>query len=317
MNKSSELLQLKTIKAKSTPVVTVGICVRDSEATIKEAIDSVLIQDFPHESMELIIVDGYSKDKTMAILRQILKNVDVKNKVFYESEGLGRARQIVVDNATGKYIVWVDGDMVIPRDFVRKQVEFMRQHPKVGIAKGKLALKSMNNVLGTLESFSRAAGKMVDYRSKRAYFKTLGTSGSIYRTQAIMQVGGFEKDLKGYCEDWGIEIKIRAAGWLLLTTDAEYLDYERHGLTWKTLWSRYWRRGYDTHYFLHKHSGLIKHYRMFPPAAFLAGFFHAKKLFALARQKAVFLLPVQYVFKMTAWYVGFMRGHLDSYEPRK
>jgi len=296
-------------------IVTIGMCTKNSEITIREAIESVLQQDFPHERLELIIVDGYSKDKTLAILKQVLKNTDIKNNIFYENEGLGRARQIVVENAGGEYIVWVDGDMVIPKDFVKKQVEFMKQHPEVGIAKGEMSLDPMNNTLATLEALSRAAGKMIDFRSKKAYSKVLGTSGSIYRTRAIIQAGGFDKDLKGYGEDWDVEIKVRAAGWSLLTTDAKYLDYERHGLTWKTLWSRYWRRGYDTHYFLHKNRGLIKHYRMFPPAAFLSGLLHAHKLFKITQRKAVFLLPFQYVFKMTAWYIGFINSHLDSYGP--
>jgi len=293
------------------PRVTVGVCVKNSEVTIKDAIESILDQDFPHESIELIIVDGHSHDKTLEIVRNSLREIGIRSKVFSENEGLGWARQMVVDNACGEYIVWVDGDMVLSRDFVRKQIEFMEQHPEVGIAKGRMALEPMGNMLSTLEAFSRAAGKMVDYRSKKAYSKVLGTSGSIYRTHAIMQVGGFDKDLKGYCEDWGVEIRVRTAGWSLLTTDAQYLDYERYGLTWKTLWSRYWRRGYDTHHFLRRNRGLIRHYRMFPPAAFLSGLFHAHKLYKITQRKAVLLLPFQYVFKMTAWYIGFINSHLD------
>jgi len=297
------------------PKVTIGVCVRNNAFTIREAIESIIEQDFPHKLVELIVVDGQSEDETLPIIKETLENSSIKSKIFNENKGLGYARQIVVDNAEGRYIVWVDGDMIISRDYVRTLVEFMERHPEVGIAKGKQALESGGNLLATLEAFSRAVGKMVDYRSRRAYSKVLGTSGSIYRTQAIMQVGGFDKDLKGYGEDWDVEIRVREAGWSLLTTDAKYLDYERHELTWKTLWNRYWRRGYDTHYFLHKNKGLIKHYRMFPPAAFLSGLLHAYKLFKLTRKKAVFLLPFQYVFKMTAWYTGFINSHLDSYEP--
>ena len=49
------------------PKVTVGMCVKNCAATIKEAIESVLNQDFPHELMELIIVDGNSEDETLSI----------------------------------------------------------------------------------------------------------------------------------------------------------------------------------------------------------------------------------------------------------
>jgi len=57
---------------------------------------------------------------------------------------------------------------------------------------------------------------------------------AIYRTKIIKDVGGFDKNLKYYCEDWDIEVRIRASGWLLAITNAEYFDYERFGITWKT-----------------------------------------------------------------------------------
>ena len=299
------------------PKVTIGICVRNSAATLREAIESIICQDYPHELLKVIFVDDGSDDNTLSIIQEYVSIIDIPAKVYHTSwKGLGHARNIVATNAEGDFILWVDGDMVLSRDFVRKLVEFMEQHPKVGIAKGKQALEPGGNLLATLEAYSRAAGRMVDYQSEKARSKALGTGGSIYRIEAIRQAGGFDENLRGYGEDWDIEMKAKAAGWSLLTTNAKFLDYERHGLTWKSLWSRYLLRGYYTHYFLHKNRGLIKHYRMFPPTAFLSGLLHAHSLFKLTHRKVVFLLPFQCVFKMTAWYFGFIRSHLDSYHPR-
>ena len=299
------------------PVVTIGVCARNSVSTIREAIESIINQDFPHELMEVIFVDDGSEDNTLSIIREYVSNINIPTKVLHISwHGLGYARNLAVANAEGKYIVWVDGDMIISRDFVKKLVELVEQHPEAGIAKGKQALEPGGNLLATLEAYSRAAGRMVDYQSEKARLKALGTGGSIYRIEVLAQVGGFDENLRGYNEDWDIEIRVRSAGWSLLTTNAKFLDYERHGLTWKNLWSRYWLRGYYTHYFLHKNRGLLKHYRMFPPAAFLLGLLHAHKLFKLTHEKKVFLSPFQYAFKMTAWYFGFTRSHFDSYEPK-
>ena len=296
------------------PKVTIGVCVKNCEDFIKEAVDSVIGQDFPHELMELIIVDGYSEDKTLSILKDNLGKTDLKHKIFYENEGLGRARQIVVDNSGGDYIVWVDGDMVLSRDFVREQVEFMERHPDVGIAKGKLGLTPGANWIATLEIYSRAASKMVDFNYKvKARSKSMGTSGCIYRVRAIRQVGGFDENIKGYGEDFDAEYRIRTTGWLLCTTHVQYRDYERRGLTWKDLWCRYLRRGYDMHHFLDKNKGMITLYKMLPPAAFLAGLFHSIKIYRLTSRKVAFLLPLQYVLKMIAWCLGFVRSSLASY----
>jgi glycosyltransferase involved in cell wall biosynthesis len=297
------------------PIVTLGVCVRNNASTIRETIESILTQDFPLEQLELIVVDGRSEDETVSIIKKTLQNSPVQSKIFSENKGLGNARQRVVDSAESKYIVWVDGDMIISKDYVIKLLKFMESRAEMGIVKGKQALGPGGNLLATLEGYSRVAGKMVDYSSKKAFRKVLGTSGCIYRTEAIKQVGGFDKNIKGYCEDWDAEIKVRVAGWSLCTIDARYLDYERQRLSWKNLWQRYWLRGYHTHYFLHKKPGLLKSYRMLPPAAFLTGLFQSSVLFKLTGQKKVFLLPFQHVFKNLAWYVGYIKSHVQSFQP--
>jgi glycosyltransferase involved in cell wall biosynthesis len=294
------------------PLVTIGVCVRNCEDYIKEAIDSILSQDFPRELIEIVVVDGYSTDKTLSIIEKELGESDVKTKIFSENEGLGVARQIVVDNASGEYVLWIDGDMVISQDYIRKLVGFMDQHAEVGIVKGKQALEPGRNLLATLESYSRAAGRMVDYGSEKGRSKALGTAGALCRIEAIRQAGGFDRKMRSYNEDWDMEIRVRATGWSLCSVDAWYLDYERLGLTWKDLWKRYWLRGYSTHYFLHKNKGMIKHCRMFPPAAFASGILNAFTLFRLTRLRGVFLLPFESMFKMTAWYVGYGRSHVNS-----
>jgi glycosyltransferase involved in cell wall biosynthesis len=301
------------------PKVTIGICVRNGAITLHKAIDSVIAQDYPHELMEIIFVDDGSEDDTLQIIHNYvskIKMTGMKVKIFHhEWKGLGYSRNVVVNNAEGKYIIWIDGDMVLSKDYIKKLVGFMEQHSKVGIAKGKQALTPGKNMLATLEAYSRSAGRMVDYASDKGRFKALGTGGAIYRRQIFEQVGGFDEELRGYNEDWDLEIRARATGWQLSIVDAYFLDYERLGLTWKGLWNKYWIRGYHTHYFLHKNGELIKHYRTFPLAAVLSGLIYALKLYKLTRQKIVFALPLQFFFKMTAWYIGFVRSHLDSYSP--
>ena len=261
----------------------------------------------------MVIVDDGSEDYTLATVKKRVQELDMETVVFSTSwRGLGRARNTVIANSEGDYILWVDGDMVLSQIFLRKLVEFMGKNPKTGIVKGKQVLSSGRNLLATLELFSRAAGRMVDYQSQKGQFKVVGTGGALYRIKAVDQVGGFDPNLKGYNEDWDFEIRLRKFGWFLNTVGVYFGDYERYGLTWKSLWSRYWVRGYHTNYFLRKNKGLIKHYRMFPPAAFLSGLFNAFKLFRLTGRKSVFLLPVPSTFKMTAWYVGFLSGGWDS-----
>jgi glycosyltransferase involved in cell wall biosynthesis len=297
------------------PRVTIGVCVRNSADTIGEAIESIAQQDFPHQSMEIVFVDE-SDDDTPTIIQEYISKLDIVSKLFrIKDKGLGYSRNVVISNARGDYVLWIDGDMVISPDFVSKQVKFIQNHPKVGIARGSQILEPARNILATLEGYSRAAGRMADYQSEKARYKALGTGGAICRMETLSVANGFDEKMASYCEDWDLELRAREAGWELAMTDAMYHDYERHGLSWKKLWFRYWRRGYYTHYFLHKNGQLIKHYRMFPPAAFVAGLLYAKRLFKITVQKVVFVLPFEHFFKMTAWYIGYIDSHMSSYQP--
>jgi len=286
--------------------VTVGLCVKNAEATVKEAVDSVVAQDFPHELLELIVVDGYSEDKTLSIIKESLEKTDLKHKIFYENEGLGRARQIVVDSAGGDHIVWVDGDMVLLRDFVRKQIDFMDQHPNVGIAKGKYAIcvnPHDESLVATLENTEFMLNTMVAGETNSS---CLGTSGCIYRVKAIRQVGGFDLSLKGVGEDMEAESRIREAGWLLYTTTASF--YETRRQTWKSLWNEYFWHGQGNRCLFKKNRNIINLYKMLPPVAVTAELLRVPAAYKLTYRKAVFLLPLHYIFKRIAWFLGFLNS---------
>ena len=284
---------------------------RNCEASIKEAIDSVLDQDFQHELMEVIFVDDGSEDRTLSIILDYITRMGIEAKVFHsEWKGLGSARNVVVDNASGDYIVWVDGDMILPRDHVRKQVEFMQQNPTVGIAKARHGTCLGENLVGALENI---AFQVVDFKygGKVASVRALGTGGSIYRVKAIRQVGGFDDHISGVGEDMDAEYRIKDAGWLLYRASPA-LFYERHRKTWRDLWDQGFWYGYNGHYILGKDKGLISLYKMTPLAGFVAGAWYSTIAYKLLRRKWVFLLPIQYAFKRVAWCLGFAKGQIDG-----
>lgn len=54
------------------PIVTVGICVRNGENMLKNAVDSVITQDFPSDQLQIIFVDDGSNDRTPQIISEYL-----------------------------------------------------------------------------------------------------------------------------------------------------------------------------------------------------------------------------------------------------
>lgn len=94
---------------------------RNGASTLREAIESVMAQDYPHELMEVIFVDDGSTDDTLSIIKDYASKMDMKVKIFHHKwKGLGYSRNVILKNSSCKYIVWVDGDIVIPPNYVKK-----------------------------------------------------------------------------------------------------------------------------------------------------------------------------------------------------
>ena len=293
-----------------TPKVTIGVCVRNCEASVKEAIVSVLDQDFPHELMEIIFVDDGSEDETLRVILDSVSRLDMRVKIFHGKwQGLGPARNVVVDNALGDYIIWVDDDMILPKDHMRKQVEFMEQNPKVGIAKAKYGMCPEEKFVATLENIAYMTADS-KYGGK-AISRLPGTGGSIFRLEAIRQVGGFDDHITGVGEDIEAAYRVREAGWLIyIGTQAVF--YEGRRKTWKGLWDKYFWYGRSIFGVYCRNRNIFSLHKMVPPAGLLTGFLYALVAYKLTRRKVVFLLPLHFAFKMTAWYLGFARSQIDS-----
>jgi len=291
------------------PKVTVGVCVRNSASTIRETIESIMAQDYPHELMEVIFVDDGSEDSTLSIIKSYIPKMDMKAKIFHhEWRGLGPSRNVVVNNAEGDYIIWVDGDITLPPSFVREQVSFIEQNPKIGIVGGKPAFCIKGNLVTILESIVPVVYR-IKYGKKAKNLP--GTGGSIYRVKAIRQVGGFDELIKGSGEDIDAAYRIKSAGWLVYRDHA--LFYDKHAATWVGLWKHYFWHGYGGHYFFHKHRSIAKIYGMVPPISFLVGLLFSIEAYKITRRKVLFLLPFHYMLKRIAWCLGFIKGHIDGY----
>jgi glycosyltransferase involved in cell wall biosynthesis len=284
------------------PKVTIGMCVKNGAATLSYAIKSVLAQDFPHKLIELIFVDDGSIDASARIIRAYADSADMTVKVFSQKwRGLGASRQLVVDVAEGDYIVWVDCDMILPTDHIRKQVEFMEGNPKVGIAKARYGILEGENAIATLENLPFV---LQDLKRGLLNPKLPGTGGAIFRVEAIRQVGGFDTGLKGCGEDQDAAFRVKANGWLISRSPAIF--YEKRVNTWSGLWKKWFWYGRGDRQLYRRNRHVFSLLGMSPPAGFVNGLFQIPDSYRLThRTDLSVLLPFHSAFRMVAWCSGF------------
>lgn len=289
------------------PRVTIGLCAKDAEKTIRVAIDSVVAQDFNHELMEIVFVDDGSTDNTLQIMQNSASKSDLNVRIFSGRwRGIAAARNTVVENAAGEYIVWLDSDESMAQNFVRNQVLLMDASPEVGIVGASPSIKSGENMILLLDLLPRLVE--IHLHSYNHPLKMPGTGCSTYRLEAVKEVGGFNEKLTGACEDIDVAYRIRQAGWLIIPSHAKC--HETHGglSSWTALWKKHFNRGIHSRQFQNETSTFFSIYRMNPLASLVASLRLALIGYIVTKQKIAFLLPLHFTFKMTAWFCGFTKN---------
>jgi glycosyltransferase involved in cell wall biosynthesis len=292
--------------------VTVGVCVKNGAPIIKTAIASLCRQTFPHHDTELFVVDGNSKDNTLQLIKANLTDDFGSVRILQENSGLGVARQMVVMQANGKYIVWLDADMELADNYLANQVAFMEQHPQVGIAGGKYRVHIGHGLAADLENIVYAVDSVYGNRGSASKYGYLpGAEGAIYRVKAVRSVGGFDPKINGAAEDTEMAYRVRASGWQLATTTEMFTESTR--ATWPSLWKQYVWYGRGGHFIYHKDPGALNFLQMTPVAGFVAGVMRLPGALMLTHKTGFLMLPFHYTYKRIAWLLGFSSAHCDGY----
>jgi glycosyltransferase involved in cell wall biosynthesis len=289
------------------PKVTVGICARNCQDIVCFALKSVVTQDFPHELMEIVFVDDGSADNTLKVVKRILPEIDIDSRILSGKwQGLGSARNAVIRNALGDYIVWVDADEILAEDFVRKQVNAIEGNSRAAIVTGKIGILQDESIILALDLIPN----VVEYSRQdwKGESKFPGTGGSTYRVAAAKQVGGFDEKIIGLGEDIEIAYRIRQAGWSIVPGEGVF--YESHGKlsSWSKLLQRNVVQGIQSRRLYEKTSTFYSLKRINPVASAIAGVLYAVQGYKVTRRKIVFLLPFHFSVKMLFWFYGFCKG---------
>ena len=110
------------------PLISVILPVYNVEKYIKECMYSILNQTF--QDFEILIIDDYSIDNTLNIIRSFNdKRIVIIRKE--ENKGLIDSLNIGFKAAKGKYIARVDGDDINSLDRFEKQLSFLQKNTNI------------------------------------------------------------------------------------------------------------------------------------------------------------------------------------------
>ena len=116
----------------ATPDVTVVIPTYNRSRFLMLAIESALAQT--HRSLEVVVVDDASTDDTEARVREL--GSDRVRYFRQENGGVARARNRGIENARGRYLMFLDDDDLLVPDAAERSLEVLERNPAIGITYG-------------------------------------------------------------------------------------------------------------------------------------------------------------------------------------
>ena len=184
------------------PKVSVIIPTYNRLPMLKEAVDSVLAQDF--EDFELIVVDDGSTDGTSEEIEKYGGRVKLLRQP--ENRGVSTARNRGILRARGKYIGFLDSDDLWVKGKLKTQVTFLDNNPQYPLCY-------------TDEIWIRK-GKRVNPKIKHAKYSgwilekclplcIISPSSALMRKIVFKKVGLFDEVLP-VCEDYDLWLRITA-----------------------------------------------------------------------------------------------------------
>ena len=197
---------------------------------IEQCLNSVL-RSVP--DAQILVVDNNSDDGSVEYFRERFPQVEVIANDY--NAGFGKANNIALANAKGRYVLFLNPDTVVAERTIPGCVEYMDAHPEVGAVgvrmqygDGRFALESRRSLPTPSVSFWHMIGLGKLFPKSRLFAKYHRTyldkdsecpidvvSGAymFVRKEALDKTGGFDEAFFMYGEDIDLSYRILQAGY--------------------------------------------------------------------------------------------------------
>lgn len=112
--------------------ISIIVPVLNMAKTVRDLMESLMNLDYDEDKLEIIVVDGDSKDGTKEIVQEYPVRL-----VQQEGKGLNAARNTGIKYSTGEIVAYTDGDCVVSPNWAKAIVANFRD-PGVGFVGGTL-----------------------------------------------------------------------------------------------------------------------------------------------------------------------------------
>jgi glycosyltransferase involved in cell wall biosynthesis len=110
------------------PLISVIICTFNRSGLLHQCLSSLMTSYDFSDSFEVIVVDNNSEDDTSEVVSRHAEKVPNVRYVKEEQLGLSYARNRGCDEARGSYLVFLDDDAMVPKDYLFQLLGVIQKH---------------------------------------------------------------------------------------------------------------------------------------------------------------------------------------------
>ncbi|HEX2011721.1 MAG TPA: glycosyltransferase [Roseateles sp.] len=203
---------------------------RNIERTLRSAVAAVQELDG-----EVILADSLSTDRTVRIAEGF--PVAVAQLTNPADRCCGVGAQLGYQYARGEFVLVMDGDMEVDRDWLQAALAALRGDPGLAGVGGLVEDVNLDNI----EFRARQQRKPADMQAGEVDRLDMG---GLYRREAIEAVGYLTHQGLHACEELELGLRLRAAGWRMMRLPlTSILHYGHTDPTWVLVRKR-WRSRY-------------------------------------------------------------------------
>lgn len=266
------------VDKNSLPFVSAMIVVRNEEHRIEKCFRSLLMQDYPSDKFEIIIIDGESTDNTLDVIEKVkqevaldkeIPEVSILNNPAYI---LAAGWNIGIKAAKGEYVIRPDAHAYVEPDFIKRSVEVMLKVGDAACVGGQMTTlsdtKTGDIIREALSSPFGVGGAKFRYEKKAGYVDTVAYG--LYRKSVFDEIGYFNEKLVR-TQDNDLHRRMRDAG-MKFYLDPEIRSYYYSRDSYKKLAKQQFNNGKWTMINFRMRPGKMS-IRHFVPLAFVLALF--------------------------------------------
>ena len=171
--------------AKPNPILTIIIPTYNSAATLDNALKSITYQTF--QDIEVLIIDGLSKDDTIKIAKRYQTNFPQIKIISEEDKGIYDAMNKGIVKAKGEWIYFMGSDDSFYEANVIEQVFKNKEFRDLDVIYGNVYSSAFNGIYDGEFTYSKLAQRNICHQAiffKMSVFEKIGTFNIKYKVLA-------------------------------------------------------------------------------------------------------------------------------------